>query len=239
MKNKPLSIVIPFYNEKGNIINLLNDFNRFINDYRFELILVNDWSKDWTKELFDELNSSWTYKDFVKFVTYDKNRWYWWAILTWLDESNWELVWWMHSDMQTDIKHIFEAYDLYLESGENKKLLIKWHRKNREISQIVFSYMMSIICSVVFFMKLVEINAQPKLFPRDLYNKFDNPPTDFSLDLYLLVLAKKNKYNIESIKVNYIDRVYWESKWSYSFKSKVKTILRTLKYIFKLRLWKK
>lgn len=233
MSDNFLSIIVPFYNEKWNIKPLLKDFLEFSSIYDFELIFVNDGSKDGTKEILEDL--IWKY-DFLKIVSYDKNKWYGWAILSWLDSSSWNILWWMHSDIQTDTKYIFEAYEKIL---NEKKIVIKWKRVNRKLSQIIFSYTMWLICSMVFFKKLFEINAQPKVFRRELYSLFKNPPHDFSLDLYLLVLAFKNGYNIKNIKVNYINRIYWTSKWSFSLKTKIKTIFRTLKYILKLRIWLK
>lgn len=235
MRNNLLSIVVPFYNEEWNILILLNEFQTFASKYNFELIFVDDWSIDNTKNIFNEIKSNY---NFLKVISYERNKWYWWAILTWLKESTWDILSWMHSDLQTDTKYIFDAYDKYI-ALNNDKILIKWNRKQRKLSQAIFSNTMWIICSLVFFKKLFEINAQPKVFHRNLYNLFNNPPTDFSLDLYLLVLAKKNGYTIENIDVNFIDRRYWVSKWNTTFKSRYKTILRTIKYIFKLKSWKK
>lgn len=231
MRNNLLSIIVPFYNEEWNILILLNEFQTFASKYNFELIFVDDWSKDNTKKIFSEIDTKY---DFLKVISYENNKWYWWAILTWLKESTWEVLSWMHSDLQTDTKYIFEAYDRYI-SENNEKVLIKWNRKNRRLWQKIFSDTMWFICSIVFFKKLFEINAQPKIFHRNLYSYFDNPPTDFSLDLYLLVLAKKKWYKIKNIEVNFIDRRYWESKWNTTFKSRYKTIIRTIKYIFKLK----
>lgn len=232
--NNKLSIVIPLYNEEWNIKPLLDSFKKFIN-YDFELILVNDWSKDNTEKLLKDFQRNYHFFDYI---SYDKNKWYWWAILKWLSKVNWDVLSWMHSDLQTDTKYIFKAYDIFIKS-DSKNILIKWKRKNRNFSQILFSNTMGVICSLVFFKKLFEINAQPKLFSRNLYNNFKSPPNDFSLDLYLLVLAKKWWYHVYDIDVNFIDRQFWKSKWAYSFKSKIKTIIRTLKYIFKLSTWLK
>lgn len=236
MKNNLLSIVIPLYNEKWNIFPLLEEFYKFNNKYDFELILVNDGSSDWTGNFLEKLDNK--YLDFLKIISYKKNKWYWWAILTWLEESKWNILSWMHSDLQTDVKYIFESYDLYNKYAE-ENILIKWNRTNRNINQIILSYTMWAICSILFWYKLFEINAQPKVFSRNLYNKFENPPKDFSLDLYLLVLAKRNWYLTKNVNVNFIERSYGTSKWTYSFKSIVKTIWRSMEYIIKLRLWKK
>ncbi len=227
-----LSIIIPLHNEEWNIKLLLESFRNYLN-YNFELILVDDGSTDNTSSILEELK--WNYP-YLNYITYDKNKWYWWAILVWLGQSSWDVLSWFHSDLQTDTKYIFDAYEVYAKSSD-KNILVKWRRKNRKLSQIVFSNIMSFICSFVFLSKLFEINAQPKLFPRELYLQFKNPPVDYSLDLYLLVLAKNKWFKIKSIDVNFKDRAYWESKWNSTFRLKIKTIIKTLKYIINLRIW--
>lgn len=234
MKKQLFSIVVPLYNEKCNIIPLLKNFHLFYGIYNFELILVNDWSNDWTNKILENLDSK--YLNFTRVINYNNNKWYGWAILTWLKEANWNILWWMHSDLQTDVKYIFEWYELFINSKEN--IIIKWKRINRKIWQVFFSNTMWIICTVIFWYKLFEINAQPKIFWRELYDKFKDPPKDFSLDLYLLVLAKRYKYIFRMIDVNFIDRVYWYSKWKTSIILIIKTVTKSLIYIIKLRLWK-
>lgn len=234
MNSNLFSIIIPLYNEKWNILPLLENFYLFNSKINFELILVNDWSNDGTLDILNSLPKK--YNSFIKIINYKKNKWYWWAILTWLKESNGNVLWWMHSDLQTDVKHVFEWYNKLIDNW-NKNTLIKWNRINRKLWQIIFSNSMWIICTIVFWYRLFEINAQPKVFYRELYEKFNKPPLDFSLDLYLLVLAKRNLYNIKSINVNFIDRVYWYSKWKTTIRLIIKTVYRSLIYIFKLRLW--
>lgn len=238
MKKKIISIVVPLYNEKGNILPLLQQFQIYFHKYNFELILVNDGSSDGSEKILEEVERNWIYNNFIKVVSYKRNKWYWGAILEWLQYAQSDILWWMHSDLQTDISYIFQALDLYLQEAEHW-IIVKWYRKNRKISQVLLSVGMSIFASLAFGFKITEINAQPKVFSRDLYTLFQNAPTDFSLDLYLLVLAYRKGYQFKTIDVNFIDRIYGESKWSFSFYSKLKTIMRTIHYIIKLRLWNK
>lgn len=235
MWNNIFSIVIPIYNEIGNILPLVEEFYKLRDKCEFELILVNDWSSDWSSQFLNEIKDNSRYMSFLRVVSYEKNRWYGWAILAWLWESKGNVLWWMHSDLQTDAKYIFEWFNLYKEMSQiHEKVLVKWVRVDRKFWQVFFSKMMSLFCTIVFFTPFSEINAQPKIFSRDLYEHFENPPTDFSLDLYLIILAKRHSCYFWEIVVNFIDRSFGESKWAFSFRSKIKTIMRTILYILKL-----
>ena len=95
---------------------------------------------------------------------------------------------------------------------------------------------MSIFETILLRRILYDVNAQPTIFPKDFYEKWVNPPTDFSLDLYSYYFAIKNKYKIDRIKVNFLKRIYGESKWNYNFFSRIRFISRTVNYSIKLRL---
>ena len=80
-----------------------------------------------------------------------------------------------------------------------------------------------------------DINAQPSIFNRELYEKWIDPPKDFSLDLYAYYKAKKMNYKIKRFSVNFPPRKYGESKWNFSLSSKLKFIKRTILFSFNLK----
>lgn len=229
-----LSIVIPFYNEAKNIRLVLEAFKNQVKSYPdFELICVDDGSKDDTKETFNELLSDNKFP-FAKLISYSPNCGYGNAIMTGVRAASGEIIAWTHSDLQTPIVDVFKARDIFLNSPD-KKIIVKGWRVNRTLQQIILSFGMATIASVILRRKLTEINAQPKLFPRSMIELLNNSPKDFSLDLYLLCVAQNNNYKIKTFNVSFKNRIYGESSWATSWKTKYKTIWRSIKYIWKLR----
>jgi hypothetical protein len=96
---------------------------------------------------------------------------------------------------------------------------------------------MQILASLALGMSLSEINAQPKLFGRDLYEAMQDPPEDFSLDLYLLWLAKKEGFRILEVPVYFKDRRFGEAKGGggSNWKTRWKLMKRSFRMIFELR----
>ena len=94
---------------------------------------------------------------------------------------------------------------------------------------------MSLFSSLVLRKTLIDINAQPKLFHRSLYNLMEYPPNDFSLDLYIYYLALTNNYRLNTISVSYRKRMYGEAKGGGVLKTKWLLTIRTFKYILKLK----
>ena len=95
---------------------------------------------------------------------------------------------------------------------------------------------MSIFESLLFLYPLYEINAQPTIFHRSLFENIFNPPNDFSIDLYFYIFALKSNLIVKRIKVKFLNRLYGYSKWNKNFKSKLRFIIRTFLYSIKLRL---
>lgn len=242
MSDKPaLSIVVPCYNEEKNIPLIVARFSEALDRAQYadgvEVILVDNGSKDNSAVVLrDEIAKS-RRRNF-KVETVPVNQGYGFGILSGLRAASGEVLSWTHADMQTDPYDVLRAFDFYRsQCGKTPgaKLIVKGHRVGRRFGEWAFTLGMSIISSVVLRAALFDINAQPKLFPREFFNGLKNPPYDFSLDLFLIYAAKKSNYKINSIDVTFAKRIHGESKWAFSWRSKYKTILRTIHYIFALR----
>lgn len=233
-KEKPqISIVVPCYNEAGNIPLIIKCFKELSNNQNIEILLVNNGSTDNSKKIFAKEFESLDSNTF-KLVTVDINQGYGYGILAGLKHAQADILW-THADMQTNPSDIITAFNKYTETN-NEMLLVKGFRRKRQITEKVFSFAMQVIASLALKVKLTEINAQPKLFSRKFYEKFlyKKAPNDFSLDLYTCYCAKKYG-SIAEMPVFFSKRIYGEAKGGGSFKTKMKLIKRTLTYIFELR----
>ena len=68
-----------------------------------------------------------------------------------------------------------------------------------------------------------------------LYILFIVDTTDFSLDIYLMVVALQNHYKIEEYPVTWDERIAGEAKGGGSIKAKFRLIIQTLKCILALK----
>ncbi len=231
---KKLSIIVPCYNESKNISLIIAAFKKAIGERKnIEVILVNNGSDDdsaavFTSELYQE--------KIFKLVNIEKNQGYGFGILSGLEAASGNVLSWTHADMQTDPSDVIRGFDLYpQESGE--EIFIKGKRKNRAALEFLFTFGMQLLASAALKTYLDDINAQPKIFSKEFYQKFikNNAPFDFSLDLFVLYMAKKNAVKIKEIEVNFAKRIHGEAKGGGSWKTRIKLIKRTFSYIFKLR----
>ena len=94
---------------------------------------------------------------------------------------------------------------------------------------------MSIFESILLQTRMSDINAQPNAFHRSFYETWENPPKDFSLDLFVYYAARKNMLKVIKFPVLFGDRRYGHSSWNISFASKYRFIKRTIKFSFELK----
>ena len=80
-----------------------------------------------------------------------------------------------------------------------------------------------------------DINAQPNIFPKSFYLRWKNPPYDFSLDLYAVFMARKNKIKVIRFDVLFPKRIHGMSSWNTGLKAKWKFIKRTIDFSIKLK----
>lgn len=233
---KSLSIAVPCYNEEKNVPLIIEAFTKAVGDRKnIEVILVNNGSSDDSSAVFSKELSK-LENNIFRLVNVEKNQGYGFGILSGLEVANGDVLAWTHADMQTDPVDVVNGFDLYLNQG-SEEILVKGKRKNRGVLEFIFTFGMQLIASLALRTYLDDINAQPKIFSKDFYQKFikDKAPYDFSLDLFILYIAKKNGLIIKEIEVNFAKRMYGEAKGGGSWKTRIKLIKRTISYILKLR----
>lgn len=234
MSEPKLSMILPCYNEAGNIPLIYERLRKILQGRDdVEVLMVNNGSTDNSQEVF-ELESANPSNDFARVVHVKDNQGYGFGIMSGVREARGEVVAWTHADMQTDPKDVLDAHQKLLECGDPKAIL-KGRRVSRNSLDAFFTFGMSLVSSFLLKARLFDINAQPKMFFRDVVDELKEAPDDFSLDLYLLYWARKRGRTILEHRVSFADRQHGEAKGGGTMKGKFKLIKRTFSYILKLR----
>jgi polyisoprenyl-phosphate glycosyltransferase len=232
-KRYDISIVVPAYNELKSLPLLIEKYKNEKKKINFQLIIVNNGSSDGTEEfLSQELKKR--ENSFVKAVNIEKNIGYGNGIHQGLKECDSEIMGWSHADLQCSPADIFKGYELY-QKINNPKILVKGHRINRDKKSLILTYGLAVYSSFILLKFFNDINGQPKIFHRDLFQTFKIPPKGFSYDLYVQYKALKKGYKVYSFKVLFEKRIFGISKWAYSTISKFSTIKSFLIDVIKIR----
>lgn len=227
-----LSIIVPCYNEEKNIPLILERFSEVIDRDDVELLLVNNGSLDDSKKVMDELVPKYA---FARVVEVKENQGYGFGILSGLKEAKGEYIGWTHADMQTDPYDPLKALEIIEKTKNPKNIYVKGLRKKRPLFDSFFTIGMSIFETLYLKTKLYDINAQPNIFHRSFFEKWENPPHDFSLDLYVLYCAKKWGYKLIRFPVIFPPRIHGESSWNTGLGAKWGFIKRTVGFSRKLK----
>jgi glycosyltransferase involved in cell wall biosynthesis len=223
MTAKRIGIVIPCFNEAGNLENLINECEFVASAADYEFVLVNNGSSDNSIEILKKIQTL-----NIKTVHLEENAGYGGGILAGLKVLETEFVGWIHADLQTDLRKSLLSLD------DQNFQFFKGVRNGRSLSERFLSAGMGILCSILFKTFLFEINAQPTIMERAFFESWTNPPTDFSLDLYALVFAKKRNLKITRAKFDFSKRTSGHSTWNFGLRSRYKMVSRTIKYALSL-----
>ena len=229
-----LSIVLPCYNEARNLPEVLRRFRPLADRYAFELILVNNGSTDTTAQVLERLLADPAHR-FARSHPVPVNQGYGHGIMAGLRAATGEILAYSHADLQCAPEDIFTAYEKLVASPDQDRLLVKGRRLRRRPSEILITQGLQVLATLVLMTPLSDINGQPKVFPRQLLQVLTHPPQDFTFDLYLLYRARRAGWRIDTVPVDFGQRLYGVSHWASSWRSKLRTIRGFLKYLVVLR----
>lgn len=229
-----LSIVIPCYNELGNLELLLRDISSMKKYEEIQFVLVENGSSDASRKYLLEHTDKMSN---VKLVLVDQNHGYGYGIQQGLNVAQGQYLGWTHGDRQLDVKDVLKAYHYLKRKGWKDFYYVKGNRnkKNRSVLDNVLTSGMSVIVSFILSKKLVDINGQPNIFPKSFYEGLKDIPDDVMIEIFMFYFAVRKGLNVHRFLVDFRKREYGESKLTANFRSKIKTIKRTIRYSIMLR----
>ncbi len=232
MDSMRFSIVVPCYNEEKNLDRLIRRFDRVCKilaerDREMELVLVDNGSLDGTHAGIQSLAAV---RPYIKEVRVKVNQGYGFGILQGLAACTGRWLCWTHADLQSPPEAILEVDEVLAASVDPDRLFLKGRRRGRPFSDRFFTFGMSVFESLYLGRKLYDINAQPTCIPRSFYETWEDPPHDFSLDLYAYYMAVERGLEVVRVPVKQSERREGKSSWNTGLRSRVRLIVRTVSY---------
>jgi len=220
-----ISIVVPAYNEEENILFILKDtlktLPKYFSDY--EVIVVNDGSKDKTGKLADQLAQ----KNKSLRVIHQPNGGYSKAMLTGIKASKKEFVAYMPADGQfliEDMRHCFEVM-------KDNDLILGYRggRSDYAPRRIFFSYGYLLLLLILFDIKYMDVGWVNIWRTHKIKNIPIRYPGGIFLLTEILIRFNKKKYKIVEAPSYYHPRLAGEVK-----NAKLKVVFQTFTSAFKL-----
>lgn len=224
-----VSLVLLFYNEEECLVRVVDDLKSALSaaGFAFELILVDNGSRDRTPELIRGLAE----KDpRLKPVTVAENLGFGWGVISGLAAAEGSWVGYMGGDGQVEPADVVRLLEL---TGSGLGL-IKVRRRERQDgfgrSWISNVYVM-LVC-LIFGLPFYDVNATPRIFRREWLEKFRFASEDWFLDAELMIKAHLLGLTVREVPIVFRKREGGSSNVNLS------TIFEFLKNIARFRFGK-
>ena len=125
-----ISVVIPIYNEEGNIINLIDELIPIVDKIGGEIIIVDDNSDDASRDLILKKKNNVNIE--ILLLQHAKQYGQSAGLLTGIKAAKNDLIVTLDGDGQNDPKDITSMLKVWEDNNENSYLLVIGHRRNRQ-----------------------------------------------------------------------------------------------------------
>ncbi len=226
MKNT-LSVIIPAYNEENSLQTFLPEVIDFCRSNSFDLIIVNDGSKDKTKEI---LNGFLNTADFFKVIHHKVNRGYGGAIKSGIILAETKYVIVIDADGQHYLEDVKKLYDEIIEKDAE---MIVGSRKGLKSQSLYRRMGKSIIRGIARWLMplhIYDINSGMKIFNTALAVKYISMCPDsmaFSDIIALTFISQRHLVLETPIKIK--PRTTGNS--NVSFKTAIETIIEIMNIV--------
>ena len=207
-----VSVVVPCYNEEA-VIRLyyeeMNKVTELLTDYDFELIFVNDGSKDGTLDILKEFASK---DNRVKFISFSRNFGKESAMYAGLKNSNGDYVVLMDADLQDPPKTLIEMLRIATEEGYDSVATRRFTRKGEPPIRSFFAKKFYKIMNKISKTDIVDGARDYRLMSRNFVDSLlrMSEYSRFSKGLFGWVGFKTKWIDYENV-----ERAAGETKWSF------------------------
>ena len=125
-----ISVVIPIYNEEGNIINLIDELIPIVDKIGGEIIIVDDNSSDASRDLILKKKNNVNIE--ILLLEHAEQYGQSAGLLTGIKAAKNDLIVTLDGDGQNDPKDITSMLKVWEDRNENSYLLVIGHRQNRQ-----------------------------------------------------------------------------------------------------------
>ena len=207
---KSLSIFFPAYNDAATIpsmiISAFLTVQRITND--FEIIVVNDGSKDHTAELLNELQRLYPQ---VRVITHPQNRGYGAALRTGFSSASKEWVFYTDGDAQYDPRELVKL----VEALESNIDVVNGYKIERSdpLHRIIIGRLYHHIVRMIFGFRLRDVDCDYRLMRRSIFDKVQLTSTSGTICLEMVKKMQDFRYRFSEVPVHHYHRAHGKSQF--------------------------
>ena len=221
-----LSIIIPCYNERENIINILDKIDQ-VEEIRKEIIVVDDCSTDGTREILEN-----KVRDRVaQLIYHEKNGGKGAALKTGFAHATGDIVIVQDADLEYDP---MEYKDVILPIVEEKAKVVygsrfKNSRAKGYLANRLANKFLTVLSNLFTHQRLTDMETCYKAFRREVIQSVDIEEKRFGFEPEITAKISDMRIRIREVPISYYPRTNEEGK-KIGFKDGLRAIYCIVKY---------
>lgn len=221
-----ISVFFPAYNDGGTIASMVLSailvLQSLTDDY--EVIVVNDGSSDYTREILDELERRY---QAVRIVHHEKNRGYGGALRTGFSEASKEFIFYTDGDAQYDVRDLPALWN-EMDDGVD---MVQGYKMGRSdpLHRVIIGRVYHWMANLAFGLHLKDVDCDFRLMRRSIFDKVHLKSDSGVICVEMMKKIKDGGFQINEVPVHHYHRAYGQSQF-FNFRR----ILRVGRDLFKL-----
>lgn len=231
-KLEELSVFFPAYNEEGNIEKTVLDARRILQKVarKWEIIIINDGSRDKTGKISDKLSKD--YKN-IRVVHHSPNRGYGGALKSGFSAANYEWVAFADSDGQFK----FSDIEKFIKLKDNADLIlgIRAERADSIVRKFYTFVWSKFLPRLLFNLKVTDYSCGFKMIKSKVYDRVQPLIGEEKVtQIEMLVKAQRAGFRFAEVEVGHFPRTHGTQTGA-NIKVVAKSIRDLLKLWWKLK----
>ena len=200
MAKDTISVIVPAYNEEKNIASVIKELSKLRHDYKVEIIVIDDASKDGTAEIAKNEGAD-------KVISHKKNKGKGGAFKTGLSHATKEFIVQFDADGQlkaSDIPKLINALkggaDIVLGARYSLKNIFKSSKGAQ--TNLFGNIFVSFIATIFSGKYIIDVMTGLKAFKKNKIKKIIPHANDFAYEAEVVVRASQNDLKISTVPIS-------------------------------------
>ena len=204
-----LSVIVPAFDEASSLVHLLPRLLEYCSQKQYDLILVDDGSRDGTEGLFKQIPLSET----IKIVCHKLNRGYGAAIKSGISACTTEYAITIDADEQHSLDDIDKLYALITTRDADMVVGLRKSRGNGSYYRGFGKFIIRNLAKILMTVPIHDLNSGMKIYRTDLAKKYIQlaPDTMAFSDIIALIFIN-NRHLVLETPIDILKRKHGKSK---------------------------
>src|SRR5579862_3923587 len=220
---KEISVVLPAFNEEENIEKQILDVANYLKTKfkTYEIIVVNNGSRDRTKQLIQKLQKR---NKHIKLINLPVNRGYGAGLRAGFKQAKKELVFYTDSDNQFNIKELH----LLLPLIKKYDIVCGYRKRSQDpMMRIFIASVYNLIINLLFHVDVKDIDCSFKLYKKKIFDSMTLHSDTGLIDAEILIKAKKTGFTIgPQIPITHYPRTLGQTMYEVGPRGKIFAFVR-------------